>query len=36
LPRSGSENFVKWIPIAVPLFAVLIALLVYFIAWAVL
>jgi hypothetical protein len=36
LPHRDGESFVTWIPIAVPLFAVLIAVLAYFIAWAVL
>jgi len=36
LPRRGGESFVKWIPMVVPLFAVLIAVLTYFIVWAVL
>jgi len=36
LPDRNGESFVKWIPIVVPLFAVLIAVLVFFIFWAVL
>jgi hypothetical protein len=36
LPDRNGESFVKWIPIVVPLFAVLSAVLTYFIVWAVL
>jgi len=36
LPHRDGESFVRWIPRVVPLFAVLIAVLTYFIAWAVL
>jgi hypothetical protein len=34
--RSRPESFIKWIPIVVPLFAVLIAAMGCFIGWAVL
>jgi len=36
LPDRDGEGFVGWIPIVVPLFAVLIVVLVYFIVWAIL
>jgi hypothetical protein len=36
LPDRDGESFVKWIPIVVPLFAVLIAAMGYLIGWAVL
>ncbi len=36
LPDRDGESFVTRIPIVVPLFAVLIAVLAYFIIWAVL
>jgi hypothetical protein len=36
LPDRNGEGFVNWIPIVVPLFAILLAVLVFFIFWAVL